>query len=134
MTGNLLINNTLTVGTFVGYTCTFNTSNSYISGGPGVNMFQPTPTGYQVFTSFLIAGQFGANFGMDNGGNFYFGGWSFGNAAFRLHGPPEISPTTRPTTASRKTSPISSMWDTVKALRPIKYTHCLYAARPAKYL
>ena len=123
MTGNLLINNTLTVGTFVGYTCTFNTSNSYISGGPGVNMFQ-CASGYQVFTSFLIAGQFGANFGMDNGGNFYFGGWSFGNAAFRLWSTRDFANNPSDYRIKKDVTDLPSMWDTVKALRPIKYTHC----------
>jgi hypothetical protein len=58
---------------------TVNVTGSIGTGGPNGFLVQ----GGQPSISFLIPGVFGANLGMDAGGNFYTGGWSLGGP-FRI--------------------------------------------------
>jgi hypothetical protein len=58
-----------------------NYSPGYIGqAGPGTMLIN-APAGNQPMISFLVAGAFGANLGMDDHGNFWIGGWSWGTNA-----------------------------------------------------
>lgn len=63
---------------------TTNTDTQNIASGGGHNTIQVFASGGQAAITFHNSGAFATNFGMDNGGNFYFGGWSHGAVAYRL--------------------------------------------------
>jgi hypothetical protein len=63
-----------------------NSANSGViqTAGPVASFMVQGPQNGHATMSFLVQGQFGANLGMDSGGNFYIGGWSFGNTAYKF--------------------------------------------------
>jgi hypothetical protein len=60
---------------------TFNTNSYYGGGGQGNFLIQGVAGSPYPTISFHCPGYFGANFGMGTDGNFYMGGWSFGEGA-----------------------------------------------------
>jgi hypothetical protein len=82
--GSLTVSGAINVaGTTTTNGLTVNAPGTVGQAGPGTTLIS-APAGNQPVISFLVAGAFGGNLGMDSAGNFYVGGWSYGATAYKI--------------------------------------------------
>jgi hypothetical protein len=94
-------------------------AGNIVQAGGGSFMVQTK--GGEAFMTFHIPGQFATNFGMATNGNFYIGGWSLGMTSFQIWTSRDFANPACDYRIKTNVAPLPSMWDKVKALRPIRY-------------
>jgi hypothetical protein len=131
MTGDLIVNGaisnsgSLTCGSFVtsGQWTAYQLAGGIGQGGQGSVMIQQNNSGSQAFFTLHISGVFAGNYGIDGGGSFYMGGWSYGANTYRFWTTRDFTNNPSDYRVKKDVTDLPGMWDTVKRLRPVRYTH-----------
>jgi hypothetical protein len=130
VSGALTASGALNVGGAAGFSGPLTANNSVVIysltgtiGQAGGSSFMVQTVGGQPMIAFHIPGVFACNFGMDSGGNFYSGGWSFGVNNFYKFWTSRDFANPCDYRSKENVQPLGSTWDVVKALKPVSYTN-----------
>jgi hypothetical protein len=97
---------------------------------PGSTYFQAN-LGTDCFLSFVVPGNFGAQFGLSSNSNFYVGGWSYGTGVvYQVWTSRDFANPACDYRIKEDIAPLASTWDHVKALNPIRYRQKEFSFQP----